>query len=200
MRVSILTTLAISLLLGLALAHPTIVLGTLESEPANPSPGDEVHFTVHMTFPTGVPVEQAVVHLELYPQAVAPETIDDPDAAVEPALRARLSETAPGYYQVAITAPAAGTWTLLLRDQTYPWEDTTARLSYAIGGDGNPAAMDFLFPPTAPGPRGLWTWLFWLVGLPLVAGLILTILVLKRMPPSAAGKPQPPRAANGTQP
>jgi hypothetical protein len=192
MRIPFLPTLAAALLACFALAHPTIVLGTLESEPADPQPGDDVIFTVRMAFPTGVPVEQALVFVELYPEGAVDEA--------EPLAREPFSETAPGTYQATLRAPEEGSWTLKLRDQTYPWEDTTARLSYTVGGDGNPEVMEFLFPPTAPGPRGLWTWLFWLVALPLAAGLVVTLLVLKRMPPSAASKSQPPRASNGTQP
>ena len=56
-----------------------------------------------------------------------------------------------------------------------------------------PEGLSFVFPPTATGPQGLRTWLLWLVGLPLLAGLAVTVLVLTRGPGAAAkAPPQPP--------
>lgn len=168
----ILLTLA---LLGLqtSWAHPTIVLGTLEAEPRTPQAGEQVTLSLAIEFPTQFPVEDAVVYAEFYPLGV------DPEGDAEPLARKRLAEgDTPGRYRGALTLTDEGPYQLLLRDRTYPWEDTTARLEFAVGSGENPEAFDFIFPPTVGAPRNLTTWLIWLVGVPAGAGVLVTVLVL----------------------
>jgi uncharacterized membrane protein YecN with MAPEG domain len=38
--------------------------------------------------------------------------------------------------------------------------------------------LPFILPPTQVSPAGLTTWLLWLVGIPLIAGAVVTTLVL----------------------
>lgn len=50
-----------------------------------------------------------------------------------------------------------------------------------IGMDQRVDPIDFLFPPTATG-GGVSVWLLWLVAIPLIAGIVVTILVLRSGP------------------
>jgi hypothetical protein len=151
------------------LAHPTVVLGTLESEPRTPEPGEP--FTLHMVLedPTRAPIEFAYVFTEFRPFG-APEA--EPVVAEFEEL-----EEPPGHYLTTLSLSEPGTYQLILRDQTYRQEETSATLTFVVGEGENPEHFDFLFPPTAVGGE-LWSWLIWLVGIPLVAGVIVTILVL----------------------
>jgi hypothetical protein len=110
-----------------------------------------------------------------------------PSAQEPPLVEHALAQTAPARYEADLVLPAAGAYGVLVRDQTFAWEEATASLVLEVGG-GTVGAIPFILPPTAIGPRSLWTWLIWLVGLPIVAGLVVTVLVLtsRRTPPDAA--------------
>ncbi len=167
--------------LAAASAHAFLVLGEMSVEPDPPQPGAPLRIVVDMSDPSLAPVEDAVVSLELRRERLvgievpaasteAPE-LPPPDAVVE------LVERAPGRYEGELLAPAAGTHHVLIRDQTFQWEEANASLMIDIG-DGALGTVPFILPPTAIGPRSLWTWLLWLVGLPIAAGLVVTLLVL----------------------
>ncbi|HRN19386.1 MAG TPA: hypothetical protein PLU66_09915, partial [Trueperaceae bacterium] len=91
-----------------------------------------------------------------------------------------------GTYLGRITAPAAGAYTLSVRDTTFMDEEAVANVSLVVGGAPN-GVIDFVLPPTPIGPKSLSTWLVWLVGLPLLVGVITTLLVLRKTP--AEGEP-----------
>ena len=81
--------------------------------------------------------------------------------------------------KLGLTLPDTGDWQLLLRDQTFRQEEAKAELSFPVGtGDGG-AVLDFVFPPTDTG-QSVATWLVWVVALPVVAGIIVTVVVLRR--------------------
>ena len=116
---------------------------------------------------TQVPVEDAQVLAEFRRSGQ-----EEPVAA-----RFRESDT-PGVYETTLTLPRAGDYTLLLRDQTYRREEAQAALGFPVGRTPAEPLM-FVFPPTAAG-AGVWTWIGFLVGLPLLAGGAVTALVLLR--------------------
>ncbi len=103
----------------------------------------------------------------------------------EEPVAARFRESdLPGVYETTLTLPRAGDYTLLLRDQTYRQEEAQAALGFPVGCP--PAEpLTFVFPPTAAG-AGVWTWIGFLVGLPLLAGGAVTALVLLRGSKDAA--------------
>jgi hypothetical protein len=174
MHVRILLQLAVALLLcgtGGANAHATLVLGEFEVIPETPGAGSPFTLQVSLMDPTQVPVEDAVVFAELRPVG-APEA--------EP-VRAEFTETeTAGRYESRTELPRAVAYSVLLRDQTYRQEEATAQLETPLRvGEAN-AAQGFVFPPTAIGAAGWRTWLLWLVGLPVVAALLVTVLVLTR--------------------
>lgn len=153
------------------LAHPTVVLGTLTSDPQTPQAGEAFTLTLELEDPTQLPIEDAYVIAEFRPEA---RTTGEPVAVAE------FSETSAGQYITTTSLPQAGTYQLLLRDQTYRQEETNARITFSVGTDTNPEVYDFLFPPTAAGSQGVFTWLVWLIGVPVLAALAVTILVLSR--------------------
>lgn len=165
---------ALSVLLfgAAAFAHATLVLGTLSSDPAAPRPGEPFAITVELVDPTQVPVEDAWVLAEFRQQGAPAES--------EP-VTARLEEgNTPGVYQAQVTLPERGAYALLLRDQTFRQEEAQAELTFNVGSGTSPENLSFVFPPTATGPQSLTVWLAWLIGLPLSAAIIVTVLVLRR--------------------
>ena len=154
---------------SVALAHATLVLGVVSSTPAAPQPGEDFTLNLALEDPTGVPVEDAVVFAEFRPPGAPVES--------EPVRDVRLEELSAGAYSAALSLPSAGEWNLFLRDQTFRQEEATASLTFGVGVAGA-APQSFVFPPTATGPANIWTWLGWLIGLPVIAAVIVTVLVL----------------------
>lgn len=164
-----------------AAAHATLVIGTLSFAP---DPGDgasELLATLVLEDPGLVEVEDAVVFLEL-------RHLDEPDSA--PAVNSqpdneavfvseRLPEVAPGTYQIAVPAPEPGTYVLSVRDRTYRQEEAVANLVVTVVAGTAIGKHPFVLPPTATGPASLGTWLVWLIGVPLLAGVLVTVLVLR---------------------
>lgn len=152
---------------SLVVAHATIVFGDLSAEPAIPEAGEPFTLVMTMYDPTDVPVEDAYVLAEF----------SQGDTVIE----SRFEEASPGVYETDITLPDEGEYILTLRDQTFRQEEATAQLDLQLAsaelfpeGTGN-----FLFPPTVTSSNSLTTWLIWLIALPVVVGVIVTILVLR---------------------
>jgi len=153
---------------AVALAHATIVFGTVSSEPAPVRAGEPAALLLEMRDPVDAPVEDAVVFVEAGPPSGGPVLESD-----------RFAEIRPGVYRTEIVLPERGAWTLRFRDQTFRQEEAQAVITLSVGPDGGAEERSFIFPPTATGPTGLTTWLVWLIGLPLVAGLVVTVMVLR---------------------
>lgn len=172
-----LLVLAASLSLSVAAAHATIVFGTVTSEPTPPTPDAVTRLRLEMVDPVDAPVEDAVVFVEATP----------PDGG-EPLVSDRFAEPEPGIYRTDLVLDRPGAWTLLFRDQTFRQEEARATLQVMVGADGTDEPLSFIFPPTAIGPQGIGTWLLWLIGLPVAAGAIVTIMVLRGGQPSPAAE------------
>jgi hypothetical protein len=173
-------TLVAQLATSLALAHATIVFGTVTSDPAPPTPDAVTTLRLEMVDPVDAPVEDAVVFVEA-----------TPPGGGEPRVSDRFAEPEPGVYRTELVLDAPGAWTLLFRDQTFRQEEARATLQVTVGAGGTDEPLSFLFPPTATGPQGIGTWLLWLIGLPVAAGAIVTIMVLRGGPPSPAAEEEP---------
>jgi hypothetical protein len=173
------SALLASLVAGAALAHATLVFGVVTVAPDPPVPGAPFELTLRLEDPGLTPVEDAVVTVELrsMPETGVPapstEALDLPPAITS----ARLEEGEPAVYLASLTLAAPGSYHLLVRDQTYPWEEANASVVLLLG-DAAVGRLPFILPPTQVAPRSLWTWLLWLIGLPLVAGAVVTVLVL----------------------
>ena len=172
-----LLVLALAALLGHATAHATLVFGELAFAPDPVVPGSPFAISMTLEDPTLTPVEDAIVSLEFRPidEGAAPPPAD---GEVPPPLRdVRLVETSPAVYTAEVELPDPGRYQVRVRDRTFQWEEATASLVVVV--DERPlGALPFVLPPTQVGPRGLTTWLLWLIGVPLVAGAVVTVLVL----------------------
>ncbi len=177
-----------------ALAHATLVIGDLAVAPDPPVPGTPLTVTVRLEDTLLTPVEKAFVRVEL--RAVdpngpaAPESAIGSDAgdflALTPAASSErfLEGATKGTYVGTVTAPTAGTYTLSVRDTTFLNEEAIANVPLAVGAAPN-GVIAFVLPPTPTQPKSLSTWLFWLLGIPLLAGLLTTVLVLRRPAPAS---------------
>lgn len=179
---------ALALLVGTVHAHATLVFGSVSIEPDPPAPGAAFELTLTLEDPALAPVEDAVVFVEVRPMPAADAALPSPSTeapALPPPLRSeRLIEVAPAVYRAEFTLPDGDAYHLLVRDQTFQWEEANA--SVVLPLLGSPVGeLPFILPPTQVAPRSLWTWIVWLVGLPLLAGAVVTLLVLRSRP--AAG-------------
>lgn len=154
--------------LAVALAHATIVFGTVTTDPAPVRADAPTGVVLEMRDPVDAPVEDAIVFVEARPPGGDPLIESD-----------RFTEVEPGVYRTELTFPARGEWTLRFRDQTFRQEEAQATVTLNVGADGDTASRSFIFPPTATGPQSLTTWLVWLIGLPLVAAAVVTVMVLR---------------------
>lgn len=175
-----------------ASAHATIVIGTLTVEPNPPPAGSPFAFDLTLDDPTGVPVEDAIVLAELTP--IGADTVEEPvaDPVADPVEVTRFAEVAPGRYRADATVPVAGRYRVLLRDQTFREEEATHFVSLPVGTGAQVEPIDFQFPPTATG-SGVVAWLLWLVAIPVVAGIVVTVLVLRGGPSEPDAQPGPKR-------
>lgn len=172
-----LCALAVAVLLGHATAHATLVFGELVFAPDPIVPGTAFVVSMALEDPTLTPVEDAIVSLEFRPLTGSDASLPD-GAELPPPLRdVRLIETAPAVYTAEIDLPSPGSYQVRVRDQTFQWEEATASVVVVVD-DRTLGVLPFVLPPTQVGPRGLTTWLLWLIGVPLVAGAVVTVLVL----------------------
>lgn len=166
--------------LSTAAAHATLVLGQLEVIPTQPTASAPFNLQLTLTDPTQVPVQDALVMAELRPEG-------QPYAAP---VRADFAETdTAGVYRAETELPQTGSYGVLLRDQTYRQEEATARLETPLHVGAPNHAQGFILPPTTTGGTGWRTWLLWLIGLPVVAALLVTVLVLTRGEKKPQGAP-----------
>jgi YtkA-like len=156
--------IALFLLVAKALAHAFFVTGVITTTPT-PAPTNEAFvLQINMTDPSGTPVEDAVVAAEF--------TKDGDMQRFE-----FFDSGVPGLYSANVTLPSEGTYSVLLRDTTYQQEEAKATIEFTLG-EGQPDNIAFIFPPTQTGSNNLSTWLIWVIGIPVLAGIVVTVLVL----------------------
>ena len=173
----ILLTFAL-LVTGVVLAHATVVFGTISTLPEVPQPGEPFVLQLELVDQAQIPVEDAYVLAEFRPQGSSEEA--------EPLVSATLEEAGvAGVYVTTLTLPEPGAYTLLLRDQTFRQEEGRQTTLINVGSLTPTDALTVIFPPTAT-QSSVSTWLYWLIGVPLLAAVIVTVLVL-RSPPAEAG-------------
>lgn len=151
-------------------AHATIVLGTFTTTPDPPQVGVPAVINIHLEDPTLTPVEDALVFVDL----PRPDS-DEP-------LELRLDELSdpPGSYQASWTPSAEGEQAVSVRDRTFRQEEAVADVTIQVGRGLEPnGEVPFLLPPTPTAPRSMLTWLGWLIGVPLLVGVVVTVLVLR---------------------
>lgn len=166
---------------GYAAAHATLVIGTLSFSPDPAAGATELVATLVLEDPGLVEVEDAVVFLEfrrLDESQPAREVNNQPDT--EPVfVTERLPEPTAGTYVISVPTPDPGTYVITVRDRTYRQEEAVANLVVTFADDSATLEHTFVLPPTATGPTSLGRWLVWLIGVPLLAGVLVTVLVLR---------------------
>lgn len=150
--------------LSLVSAHAFFVTGVITTTPTPAPIGEEFILQIEMTDPTGTPVEDAVVAAEF--------TKDGETQRFE-----FFDSGVPGLYSAQVTLPTEDTYSVLLRDTTYQQEEAKATIEFTAGAQ-QPNTIAFIFPPTQTGSNNLSTWLIWVIGIPVLAGIIVTVLVL----------------------
>lgn len=150
-------------------AHATIVLGRLSSEPTTPTANEPFILNLEMLDPSQTAVEDAIVFADF---KLRNETTQ---------LEFTETET-PGVYKTEGVLPIAGEYELIMRDQTFRQEEARAVLTFFVSSEAdtqvNEASLAFVFPPTATGSNNLTTWLIWLIAIPILAGIVVTVVVL----------------------
>lgn len=139
-----------------ALAHATLVLGTVATDPTPPQADARFALSLRLLDLTQVPVEDARVLAEF----------SRPGQEGPISTRFEETETA-GVYETTLELPQEGDYTLLLRDQTFRQEEAQATLTFPVG-QAPAEPLEFVFPPAATG--GVWTWIGFLIGLVLLRG------------------------------
>lgn len=157
--------LSIFLLNSPAYSHATIVLGKLSSDPETPKAGESFRLHLEMVDPSQLAIEDAVVFADFQKQGQTE------------IIRADFSETSPGIYSSSASLPQAGMYSLIMRDQTFRQEEARATLTFFVGEGANDIPIAFVFPPTATGNSNLLTWLIWLIAVPVIAGIAVTVMV-----------------------
>lgn len=162
-------------------AHSTLVIGTLSFTPDPVGGAPELVARLVLEDPGLVEVEDAVLFLEfrrLDGAAAAPAANAQPET--EPSFVSdQLPEVEPGTYEIRVPTPEPGTYVLSIRDKTYRQEEAVTNLVVPFAANSAVGEHPFVLPPTATGPTSLGTWLVWLIGVPIVAGAIVTFLVLR---------------------
>jgi hypothetical protein len=156
--------LLIALVLPEVFAHAFFVTGEITTTPTPAPVGEEFILQIGMTDPSGAPVEDAVVAAEF--------TKDGDMQRFE-----FFDSGVPGLYSAKVSLPSEGTYSVLLRDTTYQQEEAKATIEFTLG-EGQPDSIAFIFPPTQTGSNNLSTWLIWVIGIPVLAGIVVTVLVL----------------------
>jgi len=157
--------------ISLGNAHATVVLGTINTQPSIISVGEPFSLNIDLVDPSQVPVEDAWVIAEFRPEGA-------PDSSEPISIRLEESQQK-GSYKAEVTLSEEGNWQLFLRDQTFRQEEATASLSFPIQANTTFDPIKFIFPPTDTGSNNIRTWIIWIIGLPVAAGIITTIIVLR---------------------
>ncbi len=153
---------------SVALAHATLVLGTASFEAAAPDAGGGSALIVRLHDPSLVEVEDAIVFIELTPVG----------SAQQPLTTDRLDEVEPGVYAATLPRLVAGEYRMRVVDRTFRQEEAIAEVDLTLDAAGT-GSVAFVLPPTETSQRDLLSWLVWVIGLPLLAGVVVTVLVLR---------------------
>jgi YtkA-like len=157
-------------------AHSTVVYGTFMVTPQPPLEGQPFNIHITMRDPSDVPIEDAKVVVEARR-----------DGDMGAAITANFKEVSPGDYETSLTLPVRGDWQIILRDQTFEYEETTATINLELGKTVS-EAVNFEFPKTTA-PRGFNLWLIAAIVAPILFGAVVTVRVLmggKKAVPSEA--------------
>ncbi|MEX2534207.1 MAG: hypothetical protein WD273_01290 [Trueperaceae bacterium] len=172
--------LALFLLLSSCAAYPEVLFARLSSTPTVPQPGEPFALEVMLTDSDG----EEVVGLTLVARVVEAyaEVAVDPgandagsDAQESEYPEARLLGSArQGVYQGELGPLPAGSYRISLVEPAADREAATASGVLTLDGS-TPVELALVLPASG---GGLGSWVVWLVGLPLLAAVLVTLLLL----------------------
>lgn len=171
--------LAASTLLCFASAHQSLLFAHVTTRPAMPVAGEAFELRVHLTDSSHREVSDVnlVAQVDDDAETAVDEQAEDgtlPDRALALA-EPLIAEPGSGEYRGRIAARPQGVYRLTLVEVVDGESESSAAGNLGVGGS-SAVDLQLLLPPSGEG--GLGTWLVWLVGLPLLAGLLVTVLVL----------------------
>lgn len=188
--IAVLTLSLLLLIQGQALGHPQILFANVSTEPAAPQAAEPFTIRVELHDSSG----RAVTDLELALMIHQPGseiTVAEGDSAAEiddglegddgldgngdvVAEVPLGSAGESGVYRAEVPALPAGDYPFRLAEVVNGNIESNAVGELPVGGEES-VMLELLMPPVS---AGFGAWLVWLVGLPLLAGLLVTILVL----------------------
>lgn len=157
---------------GMAQAHEELLFAQISSSPPAPVANEPFELQVRLTESSGRPVTD--VNLVASLRESVEESADETAAQGEISGGIRLRAAAAGNYTGRMDAVAEGVYQLSLVEVVGGRTEASGSVLVEIGSD-NPLEGELLLPPS--GGSGFGSWLVWLVGLPLLAGLLVTLLV-----------------------
>lgn len=165
--------LAVLLWSGLAHAHQELLFAHVSSSPPAPVAGEEFQLRVRLSESSGQPITGVVlVALLREPGEATGDEKPGPDE-ISSGVSLRPGAEA-GTYRGRMGAKPEGVYRLTLVEVVEGRAEASGSGSIEIGG-ADPLEEELLLPPS--GGSALGSWLVWLVGLPLLAGLLVTLLV-----------------------
>lgn len=168
-------SLSILLCLSFVSAHATLVLVEMTLEPTTPTVEAPFQVALELIDPFQVPVEDAIIRLEARPIR------ENDSVPTDAPIIVMMQENSAGRYEAMLnlsqSAEKSSRWKLFFRDQTYAYEEATKNVDIALEQPYD-APIEFIFPPTQTKPRSIWTWLGWLIGLPVGVAAFVTIAVI----------------------
>lgn len=173
-RLRLQSTLAALLLLGTVFGHQELLFARLTTQPPQPQPGEPFELLVTLSDSSDRQVGGAqLVALLADADAAEPDRTGSGQAALAPGVTLR-NEPGTGRYRGSARARPAGDYRLELVELTNDQPEASASTTLTIGG-GSPVDVELVLPPS--NENGLGAWLLWLLGLPLLAGLLVAVLV-----------------------
>lgn len=160
-------------LLGIAWAHQSLLFAHVTTRPAIPVAGEAFALSVRVTDSSHRQVSGVNLLARLDVDGADSDRSVD---AREPVLEAPLRATSgSGEYRGRFEAMPSGVYRLTLIEVDDGRSKASATGNLSVGGS-SAVDLQLLLPPSGQGRLG--TWLVWLVGLPVLAGLLVTVLVL----------------------
>lgn len=189
--------LCLLLLAGPGWAHQELLFATITTVPPAPEANEPFELRATITDSSRNSVNEVLLSARLHPAPVGDNqngaergARDGGDgrrgdgsgdgaaagAGAGPVEQTRLRATADsGSYRATLGGRPAGRYRLRIVELADGGEESAASGELVIGGDET-TRLELVLPPSSG--DGLGAWLLWLVGLPLLAGVLITLLLL----------------------
>jgi hypothetical protein len=168
--------LAFLLLTASATAHQQLLFARVASVPEVPRPGEPFEVRVIVNDASRRAVSDMNLRLFFSPLGQDVQGANQaPDQEIDRPVTVALTGSGAGTYRGTVEGLDAGSYRMTLAEFVDGNRESSAVTEISVDG-GTPLEAELLLPPGGGG--GLGTWLVWLVGLPVLAGVLVTLLVL----------------------